>query len=270
MAALNRRRPRHLMASARTRSAARVRGRRPRAVAAGERYRILLVCSSGGHLAQLVKLRPWWERARPHLGLLRHARLPAALLEGERVIAGAPSRPPATSRTCCATCCWPSGSSARERPDVVVSDGAGAGRAVLLAGPPVRGADRVPGGLRPDRLRHHDRTAGPAGDRPVPGAVGGAASRSTPGRSSAGRCTEVAGHARLRQRRDRPPPVRPTGRLGRPLGRGPSRRPRRGPVRHVRRPAARRGHVRAAGLGPRCRRSSARPTPWSSPAGPAA
>jgi UDP-N-acetylglucosamine:LPS N-acetylglucosamine transferase len=27
----------------------------------GERLRILLVCSSGGHLAQLVALRPWWE-----------------------------------------------------------------------------------------------------------------------------------------------------------------------------------------------------------------
>lgn len=25
-------------------------------------YRVLLACSSGGHLAQLMQLRPWWER----------------------------------------------------------------------------------------------------------------------------------------------------------------------------------------------------------------
>lgn len=25
------------------------------------RHRVLLVCSSGGHLAQLMRLRPWWE-----------------------------------------------------------------------------------------------------------------------------------------------------------------------------------------------------------------
>jgi len=27
----------------------------------GENYRVLLVCSSGGHLAQLMRLRSWWE-----------------------------------------------------------------------------------------------------------------------------------------------------------------------------------------------------------------
>jgi len=37
-----------------------MRSRPPRVVAAGEKYRVLLVCSSGGHLAQLMKLRPWW------------------------------------------------------------------------------------------------------------------------------------------------------------------------------------------------------------------
>ena len=26
----------------------------------GSRYRVLLVCSSGGHLAQLLELRDWW------------------------------------------------------------------------------------------------------------------------------------------------------------------------------------------------------------------
>lgn len=34
--------------------------RAPRAVPEGTPYRVLLVCSSGGHLAQLMKLRPWW------------------------------------------------------------------------------------------------------------------------------------------------------------------------------------------------------------------
>jgi UDP-N-acetylglucosamine:LPS N-acetylglucosamine transferase len=34
--------------------------RAPRAIPAGAPYRVLLVCSSGGHLAQLMKLRPWW------------------------------------------------------------------------------------------------------------------------------------------------------------------------------------------------------------------
>ena len=34
--------------------------RAPRAVAPGNPYKVLLVCSSGGHLAQLMKLKPWW------------------------------------------------------------------------------------------------------------------------------------------------------------------------------------------------------------------
>lgn len=28
----------------------------------GEGYRVMLVCSAGGHLDQLMQLRPWWER----------------------------------------------------------------------------------------------------------------------------------------------------------------------------------------------------------------
>ncbi len=35
-------------------------GLAPRSVAPGAAYRVLLVCSSGGHLAQLMLLRPWW------------------------------------------------------------------------------------------------------------------------------------------------------------------------------------------------------------------
>jgi hypothetical protein len=35
--------------------------RAPREVAPGENYKILFVCSSGGHLSYLTRLRPWWE-----------------------------------------------------------------------------------------------------------------------------------------------------------------------------------------------------------------
>jgi hypothetical protein len=34
--------------------------RTPRSVEPGAPYRVMLVCSSGGHLAQLMRLRPWW------------------------------------------------------------------------------------------------------------------------------------------------------------------------------------------------------------------
>ena len=33
-----------------------------RTVAPGENYKILFVCSSGGHLSYLTRLRPWWEQ----------------------------------------------------------------------------------------------------------------------------------------------------------------------------------------------------------------
>lgn len=51
---------------------------------ASEPYRVLLVCSSGGHLAQLMRLRPWWEQHERSWACfpLADAR---SLLEGERV-----------------------------------------------------------------------------------------------------------------------------------------------------------------------------------------
>ena len=51
---------------------------------ASDPYRVLLVCSSGGHLAQLMRLRPWWERHDRAWACfpLADAR---SLLEGERV-----------------------------------------------------------------------------------------------------------------------------------------------------------------------------------------
>lgn len=36
--------------------------RAPRAVPEGAPYRVMLVGSSGGHLAQLMRLEPWWSR----------------------------------------------------------------------------------------------------------------------------------------------------------------------------------------------------------------
>ena len=32
----------------------------------GERTRVLFVCSAGGHLSQLLQLRPWWENHERH------------------------------------------------------------------------------------------------------------------------------------------------------------------------------------------------------------
>ncbi len=61
-----------------------LRVRTPRPVPRGEPYRVLLVCSSGGHLAQLMRLRPWWTRHERSWACFE---LPdaAGLLDGERV-----------------------------------------------------------------------------------------------------------------------------------------------------------------------------------------
>ncbi len=89
----------------------------------GSRYRVMLVCSSGGHLAQLLKLRGWWSH---HDRTWVCFDTPDALgaLEGERLV----------------RCHFPTtrnipnlvrnmflalGTLRAERPDVIVSDGAG-------------------------------------------------------------------------------------------------------------------------------------------------
>ena len=94
-----------------------------RRVPRGSRYRILMVCSSGGHLAQLLALRPWWN---DHDRTWVCFDTPDALgaLEGERFV----------------RCHYPTtrnvpnllrnlllalGTLRAERPDVIVSDGAG-------------------------------------------------------------------------------------------------------------------------------------------------
>jgi len=85
--------------------------------------KILFVCSSGGHLAQLYRLRPWWQ-GHQRAWVTFNDPQSRSLLGGERVT---PAFAPTTRnvpnairnlglavRVLCA-----------ERPDVVISDGAG-------------------------------------------------------------------------------------------------------------------------------------------------
>ena len=91
---------------------------------APDRYRVLLVCSSGGHLAQLMRLRPWWETLDRSWACfpLADAR---SLLEGERVdwVHHPTTRnlPNLVRNLVLAVRVL-----RRERPDVIVSTGAGA------------------------------------------------------------------------------------------------------------------------------------------------
>lgn len=85
--------------------------------------KVLMVCSAGGHLAQLYRLRPWWDRHERVWVTFGHPQA-ESLLRGERVVlAFAP-----TTRNI------PNGMRnlrlavkviRAERPDVVISDGAG-------------------------------------------------------------------------------------------------------------------------------------------------
>jgi beta-1,4-N-acetylglucosaminyltransferase len=83
----------------------------------------LLVCSSGGHLVQLYRLRPWWDRHERTWITFGHAQA-ESLLRGERVIpAFAPTTrnvPNALRNLRLAVRVIRA-----ERPDVVISDGAG-------------------------------------------------------------------------------------------------------------------------------------------------
>ena len=83
----------------------------------------MLVCSSGGHLVQLVRLRPWWSQHQrvwvtfdtPEVG---------SVLEGERVVwAHHPTTRNLPNAARNVALAWRT--LRRERPDLVVSDGAG-------------------------------------------------------------------------------------------------------------------------------------------------
>lgn len=99
------------------------RCRRARKVASGAPYKVLLVCSSGGHLAQLLALEPWWsghERTWVSFDTpdVRDA------LAGERLVLG---HHPTTRNlpNLLRNAILAVGVMRSERPDVVVSNGAG-------------------------------------------------------------------------------------------------------------------------------------------------
>lgn len=100
-----------------------LRVRRPRAVPVGADYHILMVCSSGGHLSQLLELRPWWEsRTRTWVSFDKPDVV--SRLAGERVIWG---HHPTTRNipNLLRNLVLSVRTVVSERPDVIVSDGAG-------------------------------------------------------------------------------------------------------------------------------------------------
>jgi UDP-N-acetylglucosamine:LPS N-acetylglucosamine transferase len=88
-----------------------------------DRYRVMLVCSAGGHLAQLVQLRPWWER-HDRAWVSFRAEDVVTSLRGERLYFGySPTTRniPNLMRNLFLSIRL----LAKERPDVIVSTGAG-------------------------------------------------------------------------------------------------------------------------------------------------
>ena len=85
--------------------------------------RVLLVCSGGGHLAQLHRLAPWWEAGERRWVTFDQPDV-RSLLAGEDVVwAYAPTTRNAKNLVRNAYLAWRE--VRRYRPDVVVSDGAG-------------------------------------------------------------------------------------------------------------------------------------------------
>lgn len=84
--------------------------------------RVALVCSSGGHLTQLHRLQPWW-RTHERLWVTFDTLDAVSLLEGERVIwAHHPTTRSLLRAVLNLALAW--WTLRRERPDVVVSNGA--------------------------------------------------------------------------------------------------------------------------------------------------
>src|SRR4051794_20942434 len=65
----------------------RIPGVRSRRIDEGTSYKVMFVCSSGGHLAQVMKLRPWWEE-RSRVWVTFDKPDAVSQLEGERMISG--------------------------------------------------------------------------------------------------------------------------------------------------------------------------------------
>ena len=134
-----------------------------------DRKRVLFVCSSGGHLSQLLQLRAWWEH---HERRWVTFDLPDARskLEGEELIAA--HHPTTRNLVNLAR----NAALARSvikgyEPDVVVSNGAGVA-VPFFALAKARGIPTVySGGLRPGRLSHVDGSVVSSVHQPVPRAV---------------------------------------------------------------------------------------------------
>ncbi len=94
-----------------------------RPVPVGQNYRVLLVCSSGGHLAQLTELRPWWQELE-RTWVCPDTKDVRSMLSGEDVIV---SHHPTTRNipNLLRNSVLAVRTLRRIRPDVVISDGAG-------------------------------------------------------------------------------------------------------------------------------------------------
>jgi UDP-N-acetylglucosamine:LPS N-acetylglucosamine transferase len=91
-------------------------------VSATPRHNVLLVCSDGGHLAQLYQLKPWWSQHDRTWMTFRKAHA-TSLLAGEHVVwAYHPTTRNLRNFLRNLLLGWQV--LRRERPDVVVSDGA--------------------------------------------------------------------------------------------------------------------------------------------------
>lgn len=89
----------------------------------GEAYKVMLVCSSGGHLAQLLALRSWWER-HDRVWVCFDTDDARGALAGERLVIG--HSPTTRNVPNLLRNLWLAvGVLRRERPDVLMSDGAG-------------------------------------------------------------------------------------------------------------------------------------------------
>jgi len=85
--------------------------------------KVVLVCSSGGHLAQLYQLRPWWESHRRLWVTFATTDATSLLADEEAVWAAHPTTRNLPNALRNLRLAWSVLRS--ERPDVVVSDGAG-------------------------------------------------------------------------------------------------------------------------------------------------
>ena len=100
-----------------------------------DRTRVLLVCSGGGHLSQLQQLEPWWSR---HDRVWVTFEMPGAtVLDGERTYtAYSPTTRNLVNLVRNQRLAWRV--IRRERPDLIVSTGAGVALPFFLAGRALR------------------------------------------------------------------------------------------------------------------------------------